>query len=72
MKPATTTDIAILTINTIGFVGYLAWLVFASGEIFYTQEGVLYLLPCLPFFFVYLYLMQRLRSHGDEDPDKKE
>jgi len=57
MKGFRKLEIAVLVLNTVGFLGYLAWLVFASGRIFYTQEGVLYLLPCIPFFFVYLYII---------------
>lgn len=50
---------AVLWVNSAGFAAYLFWLVFRARRIFYTQDGVLYLLPCLPFFFVYLFLFRR-------------
>lgn len=56
----------ILVLNTAGFAAYAFWLVIASNAIFYTQDGVLYLLPGLPFFFVYAYLL------GRADPPKAE
>ncbi len=44
----------LVVLNTLGFLGYLYWLVFRAGSFMYSQEGVLYLLPCLPFFFIYI------------------
>ena len=49
----------VLALNTIGLIGYLFWLVFQSRKIFYSQDGVLYLLPCVVFFFVFAYLLRR-------------
>lgn len=57
----------ILALNTLGLAGYALWLVFRASAIFYTQEGVLYLLPGLPFFFVYAYLLGR-----DAEPPQPE
>lgn len=57
MLPASPWARLILAINTLGLLGYAIWLVFRATAIFYTQEGVLYLLPGLPFFFVYAYLL---------------
>ena len=61
-------------LNTLGFLGYLFWLVFKADSIMYTQEGVLYLLPCLPFFFVYFSLFQKKRATRDNEAEhnKKE
>lgn len=56
----------VLVINTVGFLAYLAWLMTSAGRIFYTQEGVLYLLPCLPFFFVYAFLLGNPRKRNGE------
>lgn len=61
---------AVFLVNTVGFVVYLAWLMTGSRRIFYTQDGVLYLLPCLPFFFVYAFLFGRRRSAAGETEDK--
>lgn len=57
MIPASPWARLILVLNTLGLAGYALWLVFRATTIFYTQEGVLYLLPALPFFFVYAYLL---------------
>ncbi len=59
MLPASPWARMILALNTLGLAGYAIWLVFRATTIFYTQEGVLYLLPGLPFFFVYVYLLGR-------------
>lgn len=58
----------VLIVNTIGFAGYLFWLVFKSGRIFYIPDGVLYLLPCVPFFFVYIFVLHRRKPPNPENP----
>ncbi len=58
---------AVFAINTAGFLVYLAWLMSGSQRIFYTQDGVLYLLPCLPFFFVYAFLLGRRRGPSETE-----
>ncbi len=67
MKDMRAIDRVIFALNTLGFAGYLMWLVSGDQRIFYTQEGVLYLLPCLPFFFVYVFLH---RKNHPEDEEK--
>jgi len=59
----------ILLLNTAGLIGYLAWLVFGHEHILYNQKGVLYLLPCLPFTFIYLFLAKLRRPEDDYDHD---
>lgn len=59
----------VLAVNTAGFVAYLAWLVMGSERIFYTQDGVLFLLPCLPFFFIYVYLLRK-RKQPEESAEE--
>lgn len=61
---------AVFLVNTVGFLIYLAWLMAGSQRIFYTQDGVLYLLPCLPFFFVYAFLFGR-RGSAPSEPEEK-
>lgn len=56
----------VLAINSVGFIGYLVWLSRGSERIFYTQDGVLYLLPCLPFFFVYACLGGRRKEEAGQ------
>jgi 4-hydroxybenzoate polyprenyltransferase len=46
----------VLVVNTVGLLVFLVWLAASGQRIFNTQEGVLYLLPCLPFFFVFAFL----------------
>jgi hypothetical protein len=57
----------VLVINTLGLLLYLGWLVFSHERIFYTQEGVLFILPCLPFFFVFVFL-----TRGGKPPPEDE
>lgn len=62
---------AVFVINTAGLVVYLAWLMSGMQRIFYTQDGVLYLLPCLLFFFVYAFLFRthtKSESPSEEEP----
>lgn len=56
----------ILLLNSAGLLAYLFWLVFKAGQIFYTQEGVLYLLPVLPFVFVYALALAPREAPGEE------
>jgi len=72
MKNWSATDRFVLILNTAGFIGYLAWLAKGQQRIFYTQEGVLYLLPCLPFFFVYAFLYHKTQVRPEGDIEKGE
>jgi len=56
-RPAT--EWMVLALNKAGLMGYLFWLAFRSRRIMYAQDGVLYLLPCVAFFFVFAYLLRR-------------
>lgn len=57
----------ILLLNSVGLLGYFGWLIFGGQRILYTQAGVMFLLPCLPFFFVYFFLF-RGGEPSDHDP----
>ena len=59
MTPRPAMEAVILGLNTAGLLAYLFWLVFRSRRIMYAQDGVLYLLPCVIFFFVFAYLLRR-------------
>ena len=52
---------AVLVVNSAGFLAYLAWLTLREEKIFYAQDGVFYLLPCIPFIFVYAFLAHARR-----------
>lgn len=56
----------VILLNSIGLLGFLWWLTISRERILYTQEGVLYLLPCLPFFFVFFYVFK------SKAPDEEE
>ena len=62
----------LLLINAAGCLAYLSWLVMANKRIFYTQEGVIYLLPFLPFFFVFIYIFGKPAEKEEEQQDGKQ
>lgn len=69
MKSATLAGV-VLGLNTLGFLGYLTWLAVRDDQIFYAQDGVLLLLPCIPFIFVYAYFghaRRRAREEAEEN-----
>ncbi len=59
MKHLSKTEYVVLAVNSLGLAAYLLWLVLGRRQMFYHPDGVLILLPCLPFFFVYLLLFRR-------------
>lgn len=49
---------AVWWLNTAGFVFYLAWLATMNDrQILREQDGIVYFLPVIPFFFVYMLLI---------------
>jgi hypothetical protein len=49
---------AVWWLNTAGFVFYLAWLASMNDrQILREQDGIVYFLPVIPFFFVYMLLI---------------
>ncbi len=68
MRTILTWTIALL--NTVGFAAYLVWLAGRSQRILYTQDGVLVLLPCLAFLFVFACLWHG--RHGPQGPEEEE
>ena len=54
-----TLEVLVFIVTTIGLLGYLFWLVYRVDQIYDTQEGVLYILPCVPIFFIYACLFHR-------------
>jgi len=60
---------ALLTINALGLIIYLYWLATRSERLFAQAEGALYILPCLLFLFVFLYLRHgETRREDDDEP----
>lgn len=63
---------AIGALNTAAFAAYLIWLArYGQGRLFQTQEGILFLLPVLPIFIVYILLAHGRGGGrgGGETPD---
>jgi hypothetical protein len=49
----------VAAINGAGFIGYLVWLASRGRRLFFEPQGVIYLLPCIAFFFVFVCLGTR-------------
>ena len=50
---------AVWILNSCGFAFYLGWLAtLGNKQILREQDGIVYFLPVLPFFFVYLLLIE--------------
>ncbi len=64
--------ITVIVINSIGLLGFLTWLIFSHERIFYTQDGVLFFLPVIPFFFVYFFVFRSPPPEEDTDFDETE
>lgn len=60
----------VFAVNTVGLLLYLWWLAFGHQRILYSQDGVLFLFPCLPFFFVYIFLFRGHREPGEYHDDE--
>lgn len=57
----------IWVLNSVGFVAYLAWLATCRERIMESREGVLFLLPCVVFLFVFASLWSaRVRDREAE------
>ncbi|HRZ11267.1 MAG TPA: hypothetical protein P5567_02315 [Kiritimatiellia bacterium] len=60
----------VATINTLGLLGYLYWVGFTPHKkILYSRDGIIYVVPFLLFFFVYLSLFRGQLRGRDEVPD---
>ena len=49
----------VAVVNGGGFVGYLLWLAGRGRRVFFDPQGVIYLLPCVAFLFVFACLVNR-------------
>ncbi len=61
----------VLLLNTCGLLAYLGWLMFGGRQFLHAQEGILFLLPCLPFVLIYVFLFvpERPEEHGVDEED---
>ena len=70
MTPARLLARLVLAVNAAGFLGYLAWLALREDRILYAQDGILYVLPCVPFLFVFAFFAhahRRAREEAEEN-----
>ncbi len=65
-------------LNTVGLLIYLVWL-YSMGDrqVLRAQDGIIYFLPCIPFFFVYMLLIppkprpkEPPKDAGENRPEK--
>lgn len=57
-------------VNAVGFAGFLAWLASMSDrQILREQDGILYFLPCVPFLFVFVLLLEPKKKPEEKKPD---
>lgn len=70
MKPWSAWERVLLILNTLGFLGWMIWLVVGGTQFLYTQDGIVQLLPCLPFFFVYGFLVHHRHEEDEEKRDE--
>lgn len=49
----------VAAVNGAGFVGYLFWIAGRGRRIFFDPQGIIYLLPCVAFIFVFACLASR-------------
>ena len=60
----------IFAVNALGFAGFLAWLASMSDrQILREQDGILYFLPCVPFLFVFVLLLEPKKKPEEKKPD---
>lgn len=71
MKTQSRLILAVKVINSIGFAAYLVWLATSHERIMYSRQGVLYLLPCVIFIFVFASLRPVPRADDDEAPEQR-
>lgn len=49
----------VLLLNTCAFVAWVIWLVIYGHGILFSQDGIVAFFPCIPIFFIYVYLFSR-------------
>lgn len=63
---------AVWVLNTLGFIAYLVWLASSHERILTEREGVLFLLPCVAFIFVFVCLRAASRRTAEDAEASKE
>ncbi len=65
MNPHPRITAAVWVLNAVGFILYLVWLASSHERILTEREGVLFLLPCVVFLFIFVFL-RGARGHDEE------
>lgn len=72
MRPHPRILAAVQAVNAIGFLAYLVWLATSHERIMNSREGVLFLLPCVAFLFVFACLRAARHRELEAAADAKE
>jgi len=72
MKKLSRIEQVILLVNTGAFLLWLGWLVFYGRDRFYSQEGIMLYVPCIPIFFIYIFLFSKGAQEGNAAQDESE
>lgn len=59
MRPRLSMPGVVAVVNGAGLVGYLFWIAGRGRRIFFDPQGIIYLLPCVAFIFVFACLSSR-------------
>lgn len=64
--------VAVWVLNTLGFIAYLIWLASSHERILTEREGVIFLLPCVVFLFVFVSLRAASKRTAEDAEASKE
>ena len=67
MKKLGHLELIVLIINTLAFLSWICWLVFFARNKFYSQEGIMLYFPCIPIFFVYIFVFTNNNEDDEND-----
>jgi len=71
MKNLGRLELIVLIINTVAFLSWISWLVFFARDKFYSQEGIMLYFPCIPIFFVFIFVFTGSSDDDDDSGEKK-
>ena len=62
----------IFAVNALGFALFLGWLASMSDrQLLREQDGILYFLPCVPFLFVFVLLLEPKKKAEEKKPGEE-
>lgn len=71
MKAQARLTLVVKIINSLGLAAYLVWLATSHERIMYSGQGVVYLLPCVAFIFVFACLRHGPHVDDNEAPEHR-